>query len=130
MESKVILFFDGECLFCNKTVQWILKNEKDKILFFSPLQSGFAQELIPPDLKKMDSVVLLKNNTFYTHFTAFFEILPYLKWYWRWLYVFKFLPKSLQIKLYNWIARNRKKWFGRTDTCSIENSNDSKRLIE
>ena len=130
MESKVILFFDGECLFCNKTVQWILKNEKDKILFFSPLQSGFAQELIPPDLKKMDSVILLKNNTFYTHFTAFFEILPYLKWYWRWLYVFKFLPKSLQIKLYNWIARNRKKWFGRTYTCSIKKSNDSKRLIE
>jgi predicted DCC family thiol-disulfide oxidoreductase YuxK len=130
MESKVILFFDGECLFCNMTVQWILKNEKDKILFFSPLQSGFAQELIPPDLKKMDSVILLKNNTFYTHFTAFIEILPYLKWYWKWLYVLKLLPRPLQIKLYNWIARNRKKWFGRTNTCSIKNSNDSKRLIE
>jgi len=130
MDSKVILFFDGECLFCNKTVQWILKYEKDKILFFSPLQSNFAQELIPNALKKTDSVILFKNNTFYTHFDAFFEILPYLKWYWKWLYVLKILPKRIQIKLYNWIARNRKKWFGRVDSCIIRNSNDNKRLVE
>lgn len=129
-ENPTILFFDGECLLCNKTVQWILKNEKDNAIQFCSLQSKFAQQNTPQELKYVDSVILLKNGQFYTHFDAFIKIIPHLKWQWKWLYLLKIIPQFLRNQFYNFIARNRKKWFGYSDSCWFNNVEFNKRLIE
>lgn len=128
--NATILFFDGECLLCNKAVQWILKNEKDNEILFCSLQSNFAKQNIPQELKSIDSVILLKNGQYYTHFDAFIKIIPHLKWQWKFLYLLKIIPRFLRNHLYNFIARNRKKWFGYSDSCWLNNVEYKKRMIE
>lgn len=129
--DKTILFFDGECVLCNKTVQWILKNENyKKDILFCPLNSSFAENFILNELKKIDSVVLYKDKKFYVYFDVFFKIIPHLKWYWKFLYTLQIVPKFLQIKIYQWIAKNRKKWWGTSENCWIMTPEWKGRCIE
>jgi len=126
----VILFFDGQCVLCNNTVKWILSNEKDHDILFCPLNSIFAMQFIPDSLKNIDSVILYKNNKFYIYFDVVLSIVPHLKWYWKILYVLYLVPTFLRNKIYKWIARNRKKWFGQTDSCFLMNSQWKDRMVE
>ncbi|GIV29594.1 MAG: hypothetical protein KatS3mg028_0660 [Bacteroidia bacterium] len=128
-DNKVILFFDGECVLCNKTVQWILQNERNDQIYFCCLQSDYAKNLIPAEFKSIDSVVVYKGGKFYTHFDAFIQIIPYLKTKWKCLVILKVLPSFLRKKIYNFIARHRKQWFGSTDECWIMQSAWKNRMI-
>ncbi|GIV26570.1 MAG: thiol-disulfide oxidoreductase [Bacteroidia bacterium] len=129
--KKAILFFDGECVLCNKTVQWILKNENHKReILFCKLNSNFARSFIPEHLKSIDSVILYKNQHFYIYFDAFIQIVSNLKWYWKFLYILVIIPKFLRKKLYTWIAKNRKIWFGKTDECWIMTNEWKNRCID
>ncbi|GAB4206302.1 MAG: DUF393 domain-containing protein [Bacteroidia bacterium] len=129
MQHKVILFFDGECVLCNKTVQWILLNESSPVIYFCSLQSDYAKNLIPAEMKNIDSVIVHKDGKFYTHFDAFIQIIPYLKVKWKWLIIIKILPSFLRKRIYNFIARNRKKWFGSTTECWIMQSKWKERMM-
>lgn len=124
------MFFDGECALCNKTVQFILRHEKTHDIVFCRLNSNFANNVIPDYLKEVDSVILLKNNKFYTHFDVITEIIPQLKWYCKIFYAIKILPKNFRKKLYNIIASNRKRWFGSVTECWLLQSKWKERLVE
>ncbi len=129
--NKTILFFDGTCVLCNKTVQWLLNNENDKkALFFCLLQSDFSKSFVPEAYKNIDSVILYKDNRFYIYFDAFLKILPNLKWYWKFLYIFQLMPSFLGKIIYKRIANNRKNWFGQTNECWILTSEWKRRVIE
>lgn len=128
-EDIIILFFDDKCLLCNRLVQWILKNEKDNKILFCALKSFYAKQIIPEQYQDMDTVILLKNKKFYIYLDAFIQIIPHLKWYWKFLYIISILPAFLRKRIYIWIARNRKKWFGTTDKCLLLNSQWKDRLI-
>lgn len=107
-----ILFFDGDCGFCNKSVQFILKHEKKQLLKFVSLQSPYAQDFFKK--RKLPSPDL---STFYffdgTHLfersTAALKVVPYLKWYCKPMLVGWIVPKKLRDSLYNFIAKRRTK---------------------
>ncbi|MCX7728807.1 MAG: DUF393 domain-containing protein [Bacteroidia bacterium] len=115
MQDKIILYFDGECVLCNKTVQWILNNEIKPVILFCPLQSEYAHSTIPDNLNEIDSVVLYYNGKHYIYLDAFIQIIPYLKWYWKILYLLLLMPPFCRRKIYNYISKNRKQWFGTTE---------------
>lgn len=126
-----ILFFDGECMLCNKTIQWILAHENDHSLMFCRLQSNYAHQLIPKNYQTIDSVLLWKNKKWYTHLDAILQLLPHLKWYWKCLYVFYLIPSVWRKKIYNWIATRRYQWFGPTSQCVLMMKDEWKnRLID
>jgi predicted DCC family thiol-disulfide oxidoreductase YuxK len=118
-----IIFFDGICNLCNRSVQFVLKHDRTGKFRFASLQSVAGQDL----LKKtgsasgapFDSFVLLDNGKLYTRSLAALRVLKGLGGGWAWLYVFRFIPAFIRDGLYHWIARNRYRWFGRREECMV-----------
>lgn len=121
-ENKKIILFDGVCNLCNSTVQTIIKNDTKSLFRFAPLQSEIGRQIINErgiDTENLDSVILIEPGVAYYHkSTAAIEIAKHLKKY-SWLRFFKPLPESFRDLVYDFIANNRYKWFGKKESCMI-----------
>lgn len=120
--NQPVLFFDGVCNLCNSSVQFIIKRDNRDIFRFASLQSEKAKELLPKSLinqESLQSLVLLKEGRVFTKSTAALTISKDLSGLWPVLYVFILVPKFIRDAVYNMIARNRYKWFGKQDQCMI-----------
>ncbi len=107
--------YDGDCGFCNKSVQFILKHERKNKLYFAALQSEVAQKLcldILGEIPDLSTFLLYENGKFYKKSQAFFKVLPHMKFPWNLLIVYKIIPSSWSNKVYDWIAKRRKKIAG------------------
>ena len=116
-----IVFFDGVCTLCNRSVQFILTHEKAPLLSFATLQSGLFAQLCP-DLSNTfaqipQGVVLYRHGSTHVGADAALLIVPYLRWYWQWLRLAWVLPRPLRNAAYGYVARNRYQWFGRQESC-------------
>jgi predicted DCC family thiol-disulfide oxidoreductase YuxK len=128
MESKIIIFYDGICVLCDNTLDYINKKDKNNNLFFSPLQSAFAKKNIDHKyIELMDTVVVKKNNKVFEKSKAAFIILETLNHPLR--YLNYFLPTILTDMIYQLIAHKRYNWFGKKEEC-IFPINNPKFLID
>jgi predicted DCC family thiol-disulfide oxidoreductase YuxK len=120
-EKKTILF-DGVCNLCNGSVVFIIKRDKKDVFRFAAIQSEEGQQLIQKhniDTSKVDSILLLDGVTYYTKSTAALKIARHLKGGYPLLYGFMILPRFFRNWVYDIIARNRYKWFGKKESCMI-----------
>jgi len=108
LTKQPILLFDGECGFCNKTIQFFLKHEKtSKRMHFAPLQSEIGKALrsyFEID-EKIDSVILIKDHSAYIKSCAALRLTPYMKGIWQLGIVFVLIPPFLRNLVYDFIAR-------------------------
>ncbi|WP_070137286.1 thiol-disulfide oxidoreductase DCC family protein [Crocinitomix algicola] len=113
-----IVFYDGECGFCNSTVQFILK-KRNKDFYFLPLQSAKAIELLQGyNIKiNLDTVYYLKNHQIYDRSSAALHITLGLKGLHKLLFPFILIPKKIRDFVYNIIAKNRHRI--RTKSCVL-----------
>lgn len=123
-KNKKIILFDGVCNLCNNSVQFVIKRDKKDIFRFAALQSDPGQQLLKErgiDPEETDSIVLIEPDmAYYTRSQAAIEIASELGGGWPLLRIFEhILPRTLRDGLYNFIARNRYKWFGKKDQCMI-----------
>lgn len=123
-DDKKIILFDGVCNLCNKTVQIIIENDQKDLFRFAPLQSDVGLQIINErgiDTENVDSVILIDPGVaYYNKSDAAIEIARHLKKY-SWLRFFKPLPLGLRNSIYDLIASNRYKWFGKQQTCMVPN---------
>lgn len=127
-----ILLFDGYCNFCNSSVQFILKREKHQQLVFASLQSNTGKELLKQyniDASKIDSLVLIDNNKAYIKSSAAIRLSKYLKGLYPLAQVFLIIPPFVRNVVYDYIARNRYKWFGKTESCMIPDQSIANRFL-
>ncbi len=120
--DKPILLFDGVCNLCNGLVQFIIKRDPKGHFRFSALQSEAGQSLLMEaglDPAALNTVVMFDSGQFYTHSNVPLQIAWHLGGLWRVFYVFKLMPKWIRDRIYDWIARNRYKWFGQKESCMI-----------
>lgn len=121
--KRPILFFDGVCNLCNSSVQFIIKHDRKKQFLFAPLQSPMGMEALAAvagqNGKKPDSVILQYNDKYYTKSAAALHALKLLGGPLRLLYAAIIIPAPVRNAIYDLIARNRYKWFGRQDKCMI-----------
>jgi len=118
--SEKIVFFDGVCNLCNSTVQWLIKHDKSNQLKFSSLQSNFAQQRITStELLKIDSIMYLVDGKFYVKSGAVLRILKSLPFPYSIGIVFLIVPSFISNFVYDWVAKNRYKWFGKRASCMI-----------
>ncbi len=120
-ESPVLLF-DGVCNLCNASVQWILLHDRRGIFRFAALQSETGQALLRQfglNQEKFDSVVLVQGGRIFLRSDAPLEIVRRLGGAWPLLFGLKIIPRFLRDAVYNWIARNRYRWFGRQEACML-----------
>lgn len=129
-QQETILFYDGDCGFCNSMVAFVLKNERDHSIFFCPLQSDKAIAILTnAGIKTVDpeTMYFLENGKVYERSNAALEVVKHLHWYYRWLCIFRVVPKSWRNTLYDFIAKRRKKL--RKDFCALPLANEGKRFL-
>ncbi|RPF52258.1 thiol-disulfide oxidoreductase DCC family protein [Aquisalibacillus elongatus] len=129
---KKTVLFDGECNLCNGIVQFILKRDYNKQFQFASLQGNVGQSLIekhelPGDLS---TFILLKNDKVLTKSTAALHVFKDLKGLWKFLFTFIIIPKFLRDPVYNVIANNRYKWFGKQDHCMMPKPEYKERFLD
>ena len=120
-DSPVILF-DGVCNLCNGSVLFIIKRDVQLKLKFASLQSEYGAEQmkrfnLPPSA--LNSVLLIKNGQLFQKSNAALEIARMLDGMWPGMYAFKIVPIFIRDFVYDWIAKNRYRWFGKKDECMI-----------
>lgn len=129
--QKVVLF-DGVCNLCNSSVQKLIRWDKKETLKFASLQSKFGQRLLS-DLKldkdNFTSILYLKGNQVFTRSTAAILILTDLGGGWKIMRIFYLIPKILRDKIYDWISKNRYKWFGKKEQCWLPTPELKKRFL-
>jgi predicted DCC family thiol-disulfide oxidoreductase YuxK len=117
-----IVIFDGVCRLCDRSVKFILDHEASHTLRFTPLQSPAGARLMrqfgfdPDDAK---TFVLIADGRPYVRSDAAMRIARYLSGGWRLLGAIGLIPRPIRDGLYNVVARNRYRWFGRFDACMV-----------
>ena len=124
MENNIplVILFDGVCNLCNGTVQFILKRDKQSRFKFAPLQGDFGQRTLSRfglPASSLHSFILLEGEKIYTHSTGALRVLLHLGGVWKILYAFIIIPRFIRDRVYNFIARNRYKWFGKRISCYL-----------
>lgn len=117
-----VILFDGVCNFCDHAINFVLKQDKKKIFRFATLQSEAGQKLLQQhnlSTKDFDSFVLIDDGKVYKKSAASLRVMNKLPWYWREVQIFRIIPTIFRDAIYDFVARNRYKWFGKKDQCMI-----------
>ncbi len=122
MTHQPIILFDGVCNFCNGAVNFTIKRDKKATIKFAALQSETGRQLVqqygfPAD--DMRSFLFIKNGKVYNKSTAALRVCRHLKGLWPLCYGFIIVPAIIRNGIYDWIAKNRYKWFGERQECMI-----------
>ena len=130
--KQTVILFDGICNLCNGTVDFLMKKDRKKQFRFVALQSESGKMLvqkfkIPP---VTESVIAIKENKVYLDSDAAIEIARLLPFPWKLAILIKIIPKKLRDYIYRIIAKNRYKWFGKTESCRILSEENTMILTE
>ncbi|MBL7887038.1 MAG: DUF393 domain-containing protein [Flavobacterium sp.] len=121
--DKKIILFDGVCNLCNSSVQYVIQRDKKDEFRFVALQSDLGQKIIKHigiASKNIDSIVLyLPGIAYYYKSSAVIEIAKSLQGFFNYGMLFRLLPNALRDVVYDYIARNRYKWYGKKESCMI-----------
>jgi predicted DCC family thiol-disulfide oxidoreductase YuxK len=127
-----VVLFDGVCNLCNGSVIFIIKRDAQSKLKFASLQSDYGVEQmkkfnLPPS--SLNSVLLIRGDRLYQKSNAALEIVAMLDGLWPGLYLLKIIPRFLRDLIYDWISRNRYRWFGKKEECMIPTPDMKSRFI-
>lgn len=126
-----IVLFDGDCHFCDWSVQFIIKHDRKGIYYFASLQSERGKMLLEKYQLSFDinSLVLIENEEAYIKSSAVLRICRNLNGVLSLFYLFNMIPKRLLNVVYDCIAKNRYKWFGKKTYCKIYPEEIQKRFL-
>ncbi len=122
INNKSVVFFDGVCNLCNSSIQFIIKHDSKNNFLFAPLQSEDSKKLLNQHkytIYELNTVVLLKDGKVFTKSSAALHIAKKLKSFWSILWIFIIIPKPIRDVVYDFIAKNRYKWFGKKESCML-----------
>jgi predicted DCC family thiol-disulfide oxidoreductase YuxK len=117
-----VILFDGVCNLCNGFVQFVIARDPQARFQFAALQSSAAERLLGPRDTHgdwPDSMVLVTEGRVFTRSAAALRILRGLRVPWPLAFAFIVVPPPLRDWLYDIVARNRYRWFGRRDVCMV-----------
>ena len=122
-QHKQLVLFDGVCNLCDASVQYIIKHDKNNAFLFTALQSEVGQQIIKEfniDTNKIDSIILYSNEYGISYkSTAALKIASKLGFPRNLLSVFLIIPSIIRNWVYDYIAKNRYKWYGKKEECMI-----------
>lgn len=133
LKNTSIILFDGVCNLCNSSVQFVLKHDKDKSFLFASLQSDAATKILlqlnQKSFKNLENIVLIENEQVFIKSTAALKITKNLGGFIKLLYIFIIIPTPIRDFIYDIIAKNRYKWFGKKNKCTIPDKEITDRFL-
>ncbi len=127
-----IILFDGVCNFCNASINFVMDHDPKYRFKFAALQSDFAKEKLAKaglSTSDFDSVVLIEGDKVYTRSTAALRIARLLSGAWPLMYGFVIVPPFIRNAIYDLVARNRYRWFGKSENCRLPSPEERARFI-
>jgi predicted DCC family thiol-disulfide oxidoreductase YuxK len=122
VDDHPVILFDGVCNYCNAVVNFIIRQDKKNLLRFASLQSSAGQRLLKQyhlPTEQLNSFVFISKGRAYTRSTAGLMLYNHLPWYWKWVQLFRIIPPIFRNAVYDFVAKNRYKWFGKKDQCMV-----------
>ncbi|WP_310381051.1 DUF393 domain-containing protein [Flavobacterium sp.] len=121
--NKKIILFDGVCNLCHASVQFVIKHDKNDLFRFVALQSDLGQEILKHigiNPSNIDSIILYEPGiAYYYKSEAALQIAKNLGGFFHFGTIFKIIPTTIANQLYDYIAKNRYKWYGKKESCMI-----------
>ena len=120
--EKPVIYFDGVCNYCNGAVNLVIRHDRKERFLFATLQSAAGQQMLNENnlpTKDFTSFVLKEKNRILTKSSAALRVAALLPWYWQWTRIGWIFPRFFRDAVYQVIARNRYKWFGKKETCMV-----------
>ena len=122
-KNKKLILFDGVCNLCNNAVLKIIRQDKNDIFLFTSNESNVEKNIINElgiDISKIDSIVLyIPGGNYFIKSEAVFKIANEFKGAWKIIQIFRIFPDFLNNLFYDFVARNRYRWFGKKEECMI-----------
>jgi len=131
-EAPAVVLFDGQCGFCQSSVQFVIRRDPNARFQFAPLQSevGKSQALSHGiDAERLDGLILIEGGKAYEKSSAALRIAGRLKWPWPIFSMLRIIPRPVRDWCYDQFAKRRYRWFGRLDTCPIPNQDWRSRFL-
>lgn len=128
-----IVLFDGVCNLCNGAINFVIDNDPKGKFKFASLQSEEGQELLRQhglNQQFIDSLVLIKNDKAYIKSSGALHIAKGMGGFWKMAFIFMIVPKFIRDWVYDLIARNRYKWFGKRDACRMPSQELKDRFLQ
>lgn len=122
-----ILFFDGVCTLCNRSVDWVIRRDRQRVFRFASLQGETAKRLVPDAAKDLNSFVIWQNGVAWKRSDAVIRVLiglraPGAK-------ILGLVPRPLRDFVYALVAKNRYRWFGKHESCRLPTADERSRFL-
>jgi predicted DCC family thiol-disulfide oxidoreductase YuxK len=127
-----VILYDGVCVFCSRWIRFIAVRDTQRRFRFTAIQSDYGQRLAqafginPAD---PDTNAVVHGGVAYFKSDAALTVLSNLPG-WRWARVLRALPNSLRDPVYNLVARNRYRIFGKYEVCFLGDASFKSRILE
>jgi predicted DCC family thiol-disulfide oxidoreductase YuxK len=130
VKPQRLVFFDGYCNLCNTFLDFLIRRDHRRRLFFASLQGTSAKEFLSDEERtKFDSVLFYDSGKVYYRSTAALKALIALGGIWKVAALGYLIPSFIRDWIYDGIARKRFAWFGRRETCRIPSKEESEYLL-
>ncbi|HEY3167972.1 MAG TPA: thiol-disulfide oxidoreductase DCC family protein [Candidatus Binatia bacterium] len=127
-----LVLFDGVCNLCTASVQFIIRHDQAAIFSFAPLQSEIGREICRTqglDPADVQTFVLISRGRMLVRSDAAIEVVSRFGGAWKFLTILRLIPRVARDWIYSVVARNRYRWFGRTDACMIPTADVKARFL-
>lgn len=128
-----IVLFDGVCNLCEGVVRFAIRRDREGVFHFAPLQSEAGERLLEEhglETLELSTFVVIEADRHWLRSDAALELVRRLPAPWRWLAWLSLLPRALRDPVYEFVARNRYRWFGRKDACMVPSAEVAKRFLD
>lgn len=130
-EIRKIVFFDGVCGFCNKSVDALVRLDEDEVLRFAPIQGEVAKSVLPEERREnLDTICYFDGERIFTKTRALLEIGRAVGGGLQLFYPLVLLPDALRDAAYDWVARNRYRWFGKSESCRMPSPEERRLFLD
>ena len=135
-QSSTIILFDGVCNLCSGVVRFVIARDPHARFRFAALQSDAARRACaevgatPPAAVDPDTIIVIADGRALERSDAALAIAARLPFPWPMFGVFRILPRALRDWLYRLVAKNRYRWFGKSDTCMMPTPELRARFLE
>ncbi|MAB31002.1 MAG: thiol-disulfide oxidoreductase [Formosa sp.] len=127
----MIVFFDGVCNLCQGSVRYLIKHDKKGFLKFASLQGNYAKDFVnETEIQSMQSILFFDGKMLYKKSTAILKLSRLLGGWYQLLLLGYILPRFFRDWLYNIVAKNRYRWFGKKDQCMLPSKGFENRFLD
>ena len=130
--SGPLLLFDGVCNLCNSSVRFVIRYDRKHIIKFTPLQSDLGRSIgqkLGIEGDELQSIIYYKNGRYFRKSRALIEVLTDMGGIWTFARMFLIIPIKLADWMYDQVAHQRYKWFGKQDTCMVPSQDVLNRFV-